>query len=125
MYLGYRAYKSWRNYNPDEAISETSGKQTLFSAALVNLFNPNPYLGWSLIMGPTLLQGWRIDPINGVVLMLGFYVTITIMLAATILLFAFARKLGPRVNKISLGISSLVLILFGVYQLYMGFSVFF
>lgn len=125
LYLGYRAYKSWRNYNPDEAISETSGKQTLFSAALVNLFNPNPYLGWSLIMGPTLLQGWRIDPINGVVLMLGFYVTITIMLAATILLFAFARKLGPRVNKISLGISSLVLILFGVYQLYMGFSVFF
>lgn len=125
LYLGYRAYKSWRNYNPDDAISKTSGKKTLFSAALVNLFNPNPYLGWSLIMGPMLLQGWRIDPINGVVLMLGFYVTITIMLAATILLFAFARKLGPRVNKISLGISSLVLFLFGVYQLYMGFSVFF
>jgi threonine/homoserine/homoserine lactone efflux protein len=122
LYLGYRAYKSWRNYNPDEAISETSGKQTLFSAALVNLFNPNPYLGWSLIMGPMLMEGWRIDPINGIVLMIGFYVTITIMLAATILLFAFARKLGPRVNKISLGISSLVLILFGVYQLIIGIS---
>jgi threonine/homoserine/homoserine lactone efflux protein len=122
LYLGYRAYKSWRNYNPDEAISDTSGKQTLFSAALVNLFNPNPYLGWSLIMGPMLLEGWRIDPINGIVLMIGFYVTITIMLAATILLFAFARKLGPRVNKISLGISSLVLFLFGVYQLIIGSS---
>jgi len=125
IYLGFMAYRSWKKYDPNATNSNKSGKKTLFSAALVNLFNPNPYLGWSLIMGPMLLEGWRIDPINGIVLMLGFYVTLTIMLAATIIIFAFARKLGPSINKISLGISALVLILFGVYQLVMGIRVFF
>jgi threonine/homoserine/homoserine lactone efflux protein len=120
LYLGYRAYKSWRNYNPDEAISNTSGKQTLFSAALVNLFNPNPYLGWSLIMGPMLLEGWRIEPVNGIALLAGFYITLIITLAATIIIFAFARKLGPKISKLLLGISSIVLFLFGLYQLSLG-----
>ncbi|MBI9054923.1 MAG: LysE family transporter [Bacteroidales bacterium] len=120
IYLGYRAYKSWKNYNPDEAISDTSGKQTLFSAALVNLFNPNPYLGWSLIMGPMLLEGWRIEPVNGIALLVGFYITLIITLAATIIIFAFARKLGPKISKLLLGISSIVLFLFGIYQLSLG-----
>lgn len=120
LYLGYKAFKSWKNYNPEEAIARDSGKQTLLSAAFVNILNPNPYLGWSLIMGPMFLEGWRIAPINGIALLVGFYITIIITLAATIILFAFARKFGPIVSKILLGFSSLVLFAFGIYQLWVG-----
>lgn len=122
LYLGYKAFKSYREYDPEVAILKDSGKQTLFSAAFVNILNPNPYLGWSLIMGPMFLEGWRIAPINGVALIFGFYITIIIVLAATIILFAFAQKLGPKVSKILLGFSSLVLIAFGVYQLWIGLN---
>jgi threonine/homoserine/homoserine lactone efflux protein len=122
LYLGYKAFKSWKDYDPEEVIAQNSGKQTLFSAAFVNILNPNPYLGWSLIMGPMFLQGWRIAPMNGFALIIGFYITIIIVLAATIILFAFAKKLGPKVSKVLLGFSSLVLIAFGFYQLWMGIN---
>lgn len=124
IYLGYKAFLSWKKYNPDEVIKSKSGKKTLFSAALVNILNPNPYLGWSLIMGPAFIEGWRIAPVNGIALMAGFYVILVITLAATIILFAFARKLGPKISKLLLGLSSIVLILFGVYQLIIGISFF-
>ncbi len=73
-------------------------------------------------MGPMFLQGWRIAPMNGFALIIGFYITIIIVLAATIILFAFAKKLGPKVSKVLLGFSSLVLIAFGFYQLWMGIN---
>ena len=124
LFLGYKAFKSWKEYNTENAIAKESGKQTLLSAAFVNILNPNPYLGWSLIMGPMFLEGWRSNPANGIALLIGFYVTIIITLAATIILFAFARKFGPKVSKVLLGLSSFVLFAFGVYQLWIGIHYF-
>lgn len=120
IYLAYKALISWRKYNPQQKIAVSSGKQTLSGAIIVNLLNPNPYLGWSLIMGPLFLEGWNINPMNGIALVVGFYVTIVITMAGTIMLFAFARKLGPRIIKTLLGISAIVLLLFGIYQLWLG-----
>ncbi|NOQ28376.1 MAG: LysE family transporter [Bacteroidales bacterium] len=120
LYLGYKAYKSWKEFDANDTTTKESGKQTLFSAVIVNILNPNPYLGWSLIMGPMFLEGWRIDPTNGIALLIGFYVTIIITLAATIILFTFARKFGPKVSKTLLGLSSLFLFAFGIYQLWIG-----
>ncbi|MCD4693175.1 MAG: LysE family transporter [Calditrichales bacterium] len=120
LYLGYRAFKSWRKFDADENISNKSSQQTLFNAVFVNLLNPAPYLGWSLIMGPLFLEGWRIAPINGISLILGFYLTMILTLAGIIILFGFARKFGPKVSKILLGLSSIVLVVFGIYQLWLG-----
>lgn len=71
-------------------------------------------------MGPIFLEGWRIDPSYGMALVIGFYVTMILTLAGIIVLFGFARKLGPMVSKILLGISAIVLFLFGLYQLWLG-----
>ena len=49
-----------------------------------------------------------------------FYLTMILTLAGIIILFGFARKLGPKVNKILLGLSSIVLFIFGIYQLWQG-----
>ncbi len=35
-----------------------------------------PYLYWSLVTGPILLNGWRTAPANGIVFLAGFYATI-------------------------------------------------
>ena len=121
LYLGFRAFKSWQEFESEDKVSDESSQQTLFSAVFVNLLNPAPYLGWSLIMGPLFLKGWRIAPTNGIALIAGFYLMMILTLAGIIILFGFARKMGPKVSKILLGLSSLVLFAFGIYQLWQGF----
>lgn len=120
LYLAFRAFKSWKEFDANETISNESSQQTLFKAVFINLLNPAPYLGWSLIMGPLFLEGWRIEPAYGIALIIGFYTTMIITLSGIIILFGFARKLGPQVSKILLGISAIVLFAFGVYQLWLG-----
>lgn len=120
VFLAIKAFKSWQEFDVDKTVSTESGQQTLFNAILVNLLNPNPYLGWSLIMGPLFLKGWRLSQINGIVLVASFYLTMILTLAGTIILFGFARKLGPQVSKILIGLSSIVLLIFGSYQLWLG-----
>ena len=120
LYLGFRAFKSWQEFDTDQTISDESSQKTLINAVFVNLLNPAPYLGWSLIMGPLFLEGWRIAPINGITLILGFYLTMILTLAGIIILFGFARKFGSKVSKILLGLSSIVLFAFGIYQLWQG-----
>ena len=122
FYLAYGAYISWRNYDENKIIKPGTGKQTLLKAALVNLLNPNPYIGWSLIMGPLFIKGYNETPANGFGLILGFYLTFTISLMVIIFVFAFARRLGPKVNRIMLGISVIALACIGLYQLYLGLT---
>ncbi len=122
LYLGFRAFKSWQEFDADQTILNESGQQTLFNAVFVNLLNPAPYLGWSLILGPIFLEGWKLAPINGIAMIIGFYLTMILTLSGIIVLFGFARKLGPKVSKILLGLSSIVLVAFGIYQLWLGIN---
>ncbi len=122
LYLASRSYKSWRRYDPSEAVKSRSGHKSLLNAAFVNLLNPNPYIGWSLVMGPLFMKGWRQTPLYGISMIAAFYTTMVISLAMIILVFAFAGELGPRVNRISLGLTVAALAGFGIYQLWLGFN---
>ena len=55
LYLAAQAFRAWRSR---AAPRESDGRHALFKAATVNLLNPNPYLGWSLVMGPLVLAAW-------------------------------------------------------------------
>jgi threonine/homoserine/homoserine lactone efflux protein len=121
IYLAWKAYKTLRS--PESAISQGSpGYGNLFRAVLVNLFNPNPYLGWSLVMGPMLIKGWNESAKNGIALLTGFYLSMIIYSAVMLILFSAAGKLGPRVSRISLIISVIAFLLFGFYQLLSGIA---
>ncbi len=119
FYLAYNAYKSWRTFNQSEK-KDISYKRNLFKAVLVNLLNPNPYLGWSLVMGPQLIKGWAESKTNGIMLLSGFYSSMIIFSAIMIVLFASARNFGPRVHRVSIGVSVITLMIFGFYQLWSG-----
>ena len=124
LYLGFRALKAWQAFDANQSISDKSSPKTLLHGVIVNLLNPAPYLGWSLIMGPVFIEGWRKAPINGIAMITGFYLTIILILAGCIILFGFARKFGPNVSKNLIGISSIVLVAFGIYQLWSGIHYF-
>ncbi len=91
--------------------------RTLLQAAWVNLLNPNPYLGWSLVLGPTAMKGWGEAPANAVALVAAFYVTLVACLALTVVLFGLTGFLGPRGRRVLVIASAATLAALGVYQL--------
>jgi threonine/homoserine/homoserine lactone efflux protein len=124
LYLAVNALKAWKNYNMETIIHSSSSRQSVMQAAVVNFLNPGPYLGWSLVMGPLLLKGWRETPVNGIALLAGFYISMIVSLMGIILLFAFAKTLGPRVTRALIGVSTIALACFGIYQLWFGMKYF-
>lgn len=122
LYLARNALIRWRR--GEQADPKEGGKvpRTLLEAALVNLLNPSPYLGWTLVVGPTVISAWREAPGLGVAVVAAFYVTIVSMLALLILLFGSARLLGPKFLRILMLISVVILAGLGVYQLMAGFQ---
>jgi len=117
LYLAGSALLQWRRGAIGVADSASGGPRTLLQAATVNLLNPNPYLGWSLVLGPTLLKAWSVAPVNGVVLLVSFYGTMVGALATTIVLLGTTRFLGPRGRQTLVPISALALGALGIYQL--------
>jgi len=120
LYLAYGAFKSWQKFDPHLPSAETGSRQTLLNAALTNLLAPGAYLFWTLVTGPILIRGWRASPTFAVSFLLGFYTTMILSLCGIIIVFGVARQLGPRVNRILLGISAVALFCFGWYQLWLG-----
>ncbi|MBV5347265.1 LysE family transporter [bacterium] len=120
LYLAYGTFKSWKNFDLQMAQPESTGRQSVLKAALMNALSPNPYIFWTLVTGPILLKGWRETPVNGIGFLAGFYVTMIGSLAAIILVFGLASRLGPKVNKILLAVSTAALFCFGLYQLWLG-----
>jgi len=119
IYLAFKAYKTWKSFHSEKA-PEVSGPQNIFKAVMINFLNPAPYIGWSLVMGPLLIKSWNISPVTGITLLAGFYSSMIIFSIVMVMLFAATRSLGSRVNRIFIGISVVVLFLFGIYQLWSG-----
>jgi threonine/homoserine/homoserine lactone efflux protein len=122
IYLAYNAVKAWRDFDLATSVGEQPVDQSLFRAAIMNVLSPGPYIFWSLVTGPILLAGWREAPVNGLGLLVGFYLAMVASLVGIIAVFATARHLGPRVNRAMLGISAVALFSFGLYQLWRGIS---
>jgi threonine/homoserine/homoserine lactone efflux protein len=119
LYLAWGAYRSWRDFGPVEA---TSSQQGILKAAMTNALSPGPYLFWGTVTGPILIAGWRQRPANGIGFLAGFYLAMVGTLVGMIVTFGAARHLGPRVNRVLLGVSAIALAGFGLYQLWLGVS---
>jgi threonine/homoserine/homoserine lactone efflux protein len=119
LYLAYGAWKDWRNFDVKKPVVE-SGQNSALKAALINWLNPNPYIGWSVILGPILLSGWRASPANGIAMLAGFYIGMIASMIGMIFMFAAAKKFGRKVQKYLIAISSFGLACFGLYQITKG-----
>ncbi len=120
IYLAWTGYRRWREQSAPGFESAGSKPRTLIQGVIVNILNPNPYLGWSLVLGPAFLNAWNRDPATAVTLIVAFYSTIIIVTAGIILIFGATRFLGPGgINKLIL-VSAITLAVLGLYQLEMG-----
>ena len=122
LYLAYGAYRSWKYFDPSPPVSDSTTQQSILKAALMNILNPNPYIYWSLVTGPILIQAWNEKPLYAAGFLAGFYIALIGVYAAIIIIFGLARELGPKINRILIGISAAALFCFGMYQLWLGIS---
>jgi len=120
LVLAWRAFAAWRSYGPAPRGRAGAGSRGVLAAASVNLLNPNPWLGWSLVMGPSLLAAWRASAVDGIALLVAFYGTMVAASVGIIVLFAAARRFGARVARALVGASAAALALLGCWQLWWG-----
>jgi len=122
LVLAFQALQSYRAYSHLPESPPRMVYRTIWKAVVVNLLNPNPYLGWALIMGPLFLKAWSDSPSYGIGVIVLFYATMILATAAIIALFSGARSLGPRVARGLVGVSAAALLVFGLYQLWAGLT---
>ncbi len=120
IFLAWGAYRSFRTIHAGDEPDPGSGQQSLRDATLVNLLNPNPYIFWGVVGGPTLLEGWAKAASHGLAFIGAFYIALIGTFAGFIIIFASARQLGPQVSRMLSGISAVALFIFGVYQIALG-----
>jgi len=117
LYLAWAALRQLRRPTEREAAAPPSAPRTLLQAVLVNVLNPNPYLGWALVLGPAAVAAWHRHPASAVALVVAFYGTIVATLAALVLLFGTASFLSARARRGLVAASAAALAALGVYQL--------
>ena len=120
LYLAYGAYKSWKDFDTQLTITESSAQQSVLKAATVNMLSPGAYIFWSLVTGPILIEGWRKTPTFGITFILGFYITFVLCLMLIIFIFGTMQALGHKVRRALVGVSAIGLCGFGFYQLWLG-----
>jgi threonine/homoserine/homoserine lactone efflux protein len=117
LYLAWMSYRYWKQSPQQEAAQAESAPRTLLQAVLVNLLNPNPYLAWSLVLGPAVVDAWQKSHTYAVVMIIAFYATMVTGLIVMIFLFGRTNLLGPRGQRHLVLISAAILAFLGVYQI--------
>lgn len=120
LYLAWRAWQGFRHYRPIVADDQVAN-QSMFEAVLVNFFSPNPYLFWTTIAGPILIDAWRSGPLVAVAFLLGFYAALIGGFGLYVLLFGFMGGLDERLGRALALLSAIALAGFGIYQLVTAF----
>ena len=118
LYFAWRAFRGLRIEGQAGEQIQSSQPKTIIQAALINLFNPNPYLGWSLVMGPAVLNAWAESAGYAVALLLSFYFTMISASMIVIYLIGQTLLLGPNAQRGLTLISALLLAGLGLYFLY-------
>jgi threonine/homoserine/homoserine lactone efflux protein len=125
LFVLYLAASSWRMARQPVAMQQPSPSPaggSLAKAALMNLLNPNPYIFWSVAAGPALLSGWRESAGHGLLFLAGFYGMLIGGFAGLILLIGLTQSVRPGFSGALLYVAAIALALFGLDQLWRGFS---
>jgi len=122
LYFAGKTFFEWRRARIGTVGENQVSPRTLMQAVAVNLVNPGPYIGWSLVLGPLALEAWARAPENAVALVVSFYAVMVLSLALFIVLLGTTSFLGPRGRRGLLLASSVALLGLGVYSIYSACS---
>ncbi len=135
LFLIYLARESWRELKAtqptarDDAVADDevrniaakySGWALTGRAALINALGPGPWLFWGTVMGPLTIQLWRVSPGHGLAALGAFYSMLVGLLTVQLLVFSYARRLGPKFARAGTWLGIVLLIGFAVLLILFG-----
>jgi threonine/homoserine/homoserine lactone efflux protein len=91
-------------------------------AVAMNLLSPGPYLFWSLLAGPVVVEAAASSAGEAVGFALGYYGLLIGGFAGFVLVFGLAARLGPRTVRILRVVTAAGLLGFGLYQVVKGLT---
>jgi len=113
LYLAWRLFASWRSGTAVNVEQEQPEAGSLRRGVVANFLTPGPYLFWTLVSGPILLEAGRRSIALGASFLLGFYGVMITGLLGIAFLISQTRRLGPRVVRGLLLLSCIILVVFG------------
>lgn len=124
LWLAWGAWKQVRagvSIGPGEdgAVDSTQ-RQIMARAVLMNVLSPAPYVFWTTVNGPLLIQGLQQSIWHGLAFLVSFYGTFLFMMSLIVFLFDRLRRLDERVTRAVLLITVVVLVFFGLSLLAQG-----
>ena len=121
LYLAWSSFRQWQR-GPEESPEDEKPPRTLLQAVVVNLLNPAPYLGWSLVLGPALIEAWAQSPAYGIGLLAAFYGILTLGNAMVIVAIGTTSYLNPKTRHNLILLSAIFLAGLGMFQLWKGLA---
>ena len=113
LFLGWRLLLQWQNWEGVSPVPDQAGNLGLRWAILMNFLSPGPYLFWSLVNGPLLLDALALSSLHGLLFLASFYGIFIGGMLLIAAVFARMRHFGPPVIRTLLLISVFVFALFG------------
>lgn len=116
LWIAWGAYQQWRTGTGFSTKSETvyaHPRRILLTAVALNAISPGPYLFWSTINGPTLIDALAQSPWHGLAFVAAFYGT---FLGGLVLLAWFIGRVGalnPALTQALLLLIIVLLVWFG------------
>jgi len=112
LYLAWKIFSSWRSGTAVQTNDGQPAEGSLKRGVIANFLTPGPYLFWTLLSGPILLEASRQSIAFGASFLVGFYGMMVSGLLGIALLISQARRLGSRVVRGLLLVSCIILVIF-------------
>jgi threonine/homoserine/homoserine lactone efflux protein len=101
-------------------LPAVSARAGFTRAVAMNLLSPGPYLFWSLLAGPVVVEAAGTSGAHAAGFVLGFYGLLIGGFVAFVMAFGVAVRLGARVVRVLRVITAVGLLGFGFYQIARG-----
>jgi threonine/homoserine/homoserine lactone efflux protein len=125
LYLAWGTLSSLTSAPVAVDVNVEAARHSFSKGVLMNALSPGPYLFWSVLAGPIVLEAWRRSPGLGISFVIGFYAMLIGGFALFVVVFATASRFGPKVSLVLRVISGMALVIFGLYQVWIGTSALF
>lgn len=120
FYLAYVLYRNARQMGSVDERVVSAPNRTFWQAVLSIWISPQVYINWTAIGMPALI-GYREQSLwHGIAFLISFYTLWIGGLAVQIILFGQAGKINVQANNIVIIAASLLLVGFGLYQIWLG-----
>jgi threonine/homoserine/homoserine lactone efflux protein len=128
LWIAYGAFRAWQRGATIQATGdapltvERSRWSILRGGVLMGWLSPGPYVFWSTVNGPLLIQGLRESIWQGIAFLLAFYLPFMALITLTAFLFDRLGRLDPRLTRAAIFVTIMVMTLFALSLVWQGFS---